>query len=171
MICSAPWARWRAMLPEDLCDVFAIACRVHTAFFEDMPVFAERQRLFPEGAKYLEIDGRGMGYLLSHPWSAGEPPLLNSLLGGIPAAASTYYIHDLALLPDARGTGATAAVIAMLEELAISLSFRTISLVAVNGSQRFWARHGFMPVRCPEFAEKLASYEDSAALMVRELDA
>jgi hypothetical protein len=44
-----------------------------------------------------------------------------------------------------------------------------MSLVAVNGSQGFWERHDFAVADAPDLTEKLASYEDTARLMVRRL--
>jgi hypothetical protein len=44
-----------------------------------------------------------------------------------------------------------------------------MSLVAVNGSQGFWAKHGFEAVDLPELYGKLLSYEQGARYMVRRL--
>ena len=52
------------------------------------------------------------GYLVSHPWPAGAVPALNSLLGEIPPGTANWYIHDLALLPAGRGTGAAGRIVA-----------------------------------------------------------
>ncbi len=166
---DSPAARWRAMRPEDVPNVAAIAATIHPRFFEDAEVFAERQRLFPAGAMLLERHGLAAGYALSHPWRLGELPRLNSLLGAIPQDASTYYIHDLALLPEARGERAAGELVGSIEALARSLSFRSMSLVAVNGSRRFWERQGFEVVESSELSAKLGSYEESAVLMVKSL--
>ncbi len=166
---NQPAAVWRAMMAEDVFGVVAVAAAVHPKFHEEAEVLAERQRLFPQGARLLERQGRVVGYALSHPWRRGELPRLNSLLGAIPKDASTYYIHDLALLPEARGTRAAGEVVASLEALARSLLFTSMSLVAVNGSSRFWEKHGFRVVGSPELSLKLASYEEAAALMVKPL--
>ena len=117
----------------------------------------------------LQRHGRVLGYALSHPWRFGELPRLNSLLGGIPQDASTYYIHDLALLPEARGARAAGELVGSFGALARSLCFRSMSLVAVNGSRCFWERMGFEVVESPELSAKLGSYEESAVLMVKSL--
>ena len=160
---------WRAMTTLDLPAVEAIAARVHPAFPEDVTVFAERQRLYPDGTLLLELDGVPSGYILSHPWRFGALPALNSLLGAIPADADTYYLHDLALLPAARGTGAAAMVVGDILRHARLGGFASASLVAVNGSLPFWYKHGFREVPAPDLAEKLASYEQAARLMARRL--
>jgi hypothetical protein len=45
-----------------------------------------------------------------------------------------------------------------------------MSLVAVNGSERFWQHQGFAPVAVPELEAKLRSYSDDARFMVRALE-
>lgn len=151
----------------DLPDVEAIAARVHPAFPEDMAVFAERQLLYPEGTRLLELGGVPSGYILSHPWRFGALPALNSLLGAIPRDADTYYLHDLALLPVARGTGAAAMIVGDILRHARAAGFPSVSLVAVNGSLPFWYKHGFREVAAPELIDKLGSYEQAARLMVK----
>lgn len=158
---------WRAMTTLDLPVIEAIAASVHPAFPEDIVVFAERQRLYPDGTRLLELDGEPAGYILSHPWRFGALPALNSLLGAIPDDADTYYLHDLALLPAARGTGAAAMIVGDMLRHARLGGFPSASLVAVNGSLPFWYKHGFREVPAPELAQKLASYEAAARLMAK----
>ena len=160
---------WRALTTFDLPAVETIAARVHPDFPEDMTVFAERQRLYPDGTRLLELDGVPSGYILSHPWRFRALPALNSLLGAIPADADTYYLHDLALLPAARGTGAAAMIVGDIQRHARTAGFANMSLVAVNGSIPFWTKHGFRPFPAPELAEKLLSYEEAARFMVKVL--
>lgn len=157
------------MAVSDLSDVMAIAATAHPDFFEEKAVFAERLQLFPEGARIFETHGHVAGYVFSHPWRSLDIPALNSLLGALPEKAGTYYIHDLALWPGARGTGAAASMIADLLELASRQGLRSASLVAVNGSQGFWAKYGFVVDPCPALSRKLASYAPSAAFMVKPL--
>ncbi len=158
---------WRALTTLDLPEVEAIATKVHPSFPEDMAVFAERQRLYPDGARMLELDGVPGGYIFSHPWLFGTLPALGTFLGAIPANADTYYLHDLALLPRARGTGAAAMIVGDILRHARAAGFPSVSLVAVNGSLPFWYKHGFRVLNLPELADKLASYEGAARFMVK----
>lgn len=160
---------WRNITTLDLHAVEAIAAAVHPGFPEDMAVFVERQRRYPEGARLLELGGVPSGYVLAHPWRHGELPALNSLLGPMPADADTFYLHDLALLPPARGTGAAAHGVDLMLRHARLAGFATASLVAVNGSAPFWSRQGFDVVAATHLAAKLASYEPKAQLMVKAL--
>lgn len=160
---------WRALTLTDLPAVEAIAAIVHPSFPEDGAVLAERIRLYPDGARLLEVDGVPSGYVLAHPWRFKSLPALNSLLGAIPADADTFYLHDLALLSAARGTGAAAMIVGEMLRHTRLKAFATMSLVAVNGSQPFWHKHGFRPVDAPELVEKLSSYDAAARFMVRTL--
>lgn len=160
---------WRPMTTFDLPAVQAIAAAVHPDFPEDDSVFAERQRLYPDGTRLFELDGAPAGYVLSHPWRFRALPELNALLGTIPEDADTFYLHDLALLPKARGTGAAAMIVGEMLRHARGAGFATMSLVAVNGSLPFWHKHGFRAVKAPELDDKLRSYEAAARLLSKQL--
>ena len=160
---------WRSLTTLDLPVVQAIAETVHPDFPEDTAVFSERQRLYPDGARLLELDGRPAGYIISHPWRSGAMPRLNSLLGAIPSDADVYYFHDLALLNPARGTGAAALIVGDMLRHARAQGFARACLVAVNGSQEFWHKHGFRAVDAPDMADALASYAGTATYMSKVL--
>jgi GNAT superfamily N-acetyltransferase len=160
---------WRPMTPEDLPAVDRVADIIHPRFPEDPAVFAERLALYPEGCRVLERGDELLGYVVSHPWFYARPPALNSLLGALPAVAETYYIHDIALLPESQGGGAAGRIVEALAAHAWARDFPNISLIAVNGSVPFWARRGFHIVAVPEIESKLRGYEDAARFMVREI--
>lgn len=160
---------WRPMRPDDLPAVAAIADRVHEAYPEDPEIFAERLRLWPEGCLVYERDGSLLAYVLSHPAHAFAPPPLNSLLGALPDQPTTYYIHDLALLPETRGQGAGSEIVRILLAGAHKAGCPDVSLIAVNDSSGFWRRHGFEPVVDPALDAKLRSYDEDARFMVRPL--
>lgn len=161
---------WNALLPGDVAQVSAIAAEVHPGFPEAEPVFSERQSLCPEGCWLLTVDGVVAGYVLSHPVVLGQLPALNSLLGSISENADSFYIHDLALLLMARGTGAARQIVSKLATHARNHGFATMSLVAVNSSQRFWESQWFVVADRPDLSAKLKSYEDEACFMIRQLD-
>lgn len=124
-------------------DVQAISDLVHGAYSETPEVYAERRALYPDGCLVLARDGRSVGYLITHPWQNGSPPPLNALLGRLPDNADTYYLHDIALLPASRGLGAGASAVRLVVAMARGLGFESVSLVAINGADRFWASQGF----------------------------
>lgn len=159
------------MAPTDLPAVMAIAAVVHPDYPEDEAVFAERLRLAPAGCHVLAAgDGAPQGYLVSHPWPAGTVPALNSLLGDIPPGVANWYLHDLALLPFGRGGGAAGAIVAEIARHAAETGYTSLALVAVNDSTGFWRRQGFREVHDPALDRKLASYDDAARYMRRELN-
>jgi ribosomal protein S18 acetylase RimI-like enzyme len=100
------------------------------------------------------------GYLIAYPWPLGAIPPLNSLLGSLPEDAGALYLHDLALLPEARGGGHARAVLDLLFAHALGTP---IALVSVNGSTGFWGGHGFVA----QESARLASYGPDARYMVR----
>jgi GNAT superfamily N-acetyltransferase len=158
---------WRPMTFLDLPEVCAIADKVHPRFPEHASVLAEKQRLHPDGARLLELDGIASGYLLSHPYPFGQIPPLDAMLVAIPDNADNFYIHDLALLGPARGTGAAAMIVGDILRYARSRDFRRISLVAVNGSGAFWHKHGFRAVDAPHVSDQAMGYEAAARYMSR----
>jgi GNAT superfamily N-acetyltransferase len=157
------------MTSRDLTQVQSLADAIHLDHPEDMAVFAERMNLYPQGCLTLEENGRLIGYALTHPWYFGKPPALNCLLGTIPPDATTYYVHDVALLPEARGKGYAVQIGDRLAEHAAKAGFDNLSLVAVNNSQGFWERLGFRKAHVPGLEEKLFTYGPDAVLMARDL--
>lgn len=162
---------WRPMTRADLAAVGDIAAEVHPDYPEDAAVFEERLRLCPAGC-HVYADGAAItGYILSHPWIDRQPPALNTKLGGIPAHADTYYIHDIALLGQSRGKDAARAILRTLVELASQSGFTNLSLIAVNDSAAFWQKLGFKIVDDNALNEKLKSYDEQARYMRLDLAA
>lgn len=157
------------MTEADLPAVLDIAGRVHVNYPEDEAVVVERFQLYPAGCAVLAF-GHGLaGYALTHPWRYGAPPTLNMKLGAIPPRPTTYYVHDLALLPETRGTGAGAAMANAILAHARATGYDNASLVAVNGSVPFWSKVGFEVVDDPALAAKLMTYDGDARFMVRKM--
>ncbi len=159
------------MHPGDLPAVEAIAERVHPDHPERPEVFAERLALAPEGCLVLAGEGGLAGYAVSHPWQVllGPPPL-DALLGALPGVPDAWHVHDIALLPEARGAGLASALLDALLAAAARRGFGRATLVAVPGKAAFWERRGFraMPP-APGAAAALASYGAGAAWMARAL--
>lgn len=159
-------AMWRPMAAADLGAVNAVADVVHVNYPEDPAVFANRLALFPAGCWMAEEDGAVLGYCIAHPGIVGEPPPLDCVLPVLPAAADCLYIHDVALLPAARGRHLGVALARRLEEVARAHGFDRMALTAVNNSNGFWGALGYEPRPCA----KLASY-GAATYRVRMLGA
>lgn len=163
---NAP-AYWRAMTTADLPAIEAIALQVHAAYPESDAVFLERLALYPQGCHVLVRGTTIDGYLLSHPWHRDTPPGLDSLLGALPSDPDCLFIHDLALLPDARGRGDAAVIVEQLAALAKRERLPALALIGVSGTSPFWSGQGFVAQDVPKLAAKLASYDLDARLMLR----
>ncbi|WP_445489043.1 GNAT family N-acetyltransferase [Rhodopseudomonas sp. RCAM05734] len=161
--------QWRPMTATDLPAVKALADLVHVAYPEDETVFADRLTHHPAGCFVLQGADAPVGYVISHPWQFARPPRLNTRLDRPALPPSTYYIHDLALLPAARGSGAAAAIVDVLAAHAADLRLPNITLVAVGNSVHFWRRQGFDTVIVdPDLDRQLRSYDEHACFMSRK---
>ncbi|RVU17146.1 GNAT family N-acetyltransferase [Methylobacterium oryzihabitans] len=158
-------APWRPMRAADLPGVQRLAGLIHPAYPEDPAVFAERLRLCPEGCRVLDGADGPAGYLVSHPWHARTVPDLDTLVGALPARPGGWCLHDLALLPEARGTGAAAGAVEAVLALARGRGVPEAILVAVGAAGPFWQRRGFRAIEDPA----PAGYGTGARLMVRPL--
>lgn len=134
---------WRAMREEDLDTVTAISDVVHADFRESRETYAERLALYPAGCIVFERDGVVEGFLISHPWYRGAAPKLNQPLGTLPVKPDSFYLHDIALLPATRGSGAGRAALDYVIDHVSKTGFAEIALIAVNGADSYWRRQGF----------------------------
>jgi len=134
------------MRPDDIAAISAISDTVHGEFTEAPEVLAARLAVYSAGCFVLETpdaDGGPIGYLIAHPWHRDSPPALGMVLNALPSAPETMCLHDIALLPDARGTGAGGRALELVEELARAEALPDITLTAVNGADTYWERQGF----------------------------
>ena len=161
--------KWRQMTAADMPQVIALAARIHIDHPEDDDVIIERRTFFPEGCLVLESGDAIYGYTLVHPAEFEMPPALNKLIGRAPRATDTLHIHDVALAPEARGTGAAQKALKIIEDTAKSNAYRQISIVAVNGTEPFWQKQGFKHHRSEKLDKKLASYDGTSSYMLRIL--
>lgn len=170
--------RWRPLAAGDLDAVVAIADIVHPSYPERRAAFADKLTLAPE-ACFALLDERSFagnttdhdesiaGYAIGYPWRRRTIAPLDTVLGALPADAETLYVHDIAVLPAARGRGAAAAVIEHLAAAAQARGLPWLSLVAVYGAQALWARCGFVAVEDAALRCALAPYGAGARYMER----
>lgn len=163
-------ADWRPAALVDIAAIYDIQCIAHADHPEARDVLLERLELCPQGCFVFGKRGTISGYLLSHPWRRFSPPQLDRKLGEIPGEADSWYLHDLALLPGTRGSGAGAKVAKLLAEQARQAGYRTVALVSVNGSQGFWERQSFAVHRDEMLSAKLSGYGSEAVYMERDLN-
>ena len=161
---------WRPATALDLVEIHRIGNAIHAELPESPEVFAEKLRLFPEGCFALTEHARVVGYSFCHPWRLRSIPPLNELLVRLPASPDAMLIHDVAVLPEARGRGSTAILVGLIETLANRLDISYLALVSVYNTRAFWARFGFEEIADGKLADKLASYGAVARYMMRKLE-
>lgn len=159
---------WQPLLPSDLDSVNRIADLIHTSLPERPEVFEEKVRLFPSGCRKLVSGDDIVGYGISHPWMLYSIPPLDEFLKSLPQNPECLYIHDIVVLPKARGNGAAARYVDYIKHLAAAMSIRSLALVSVYGTGVLWRRFGFRVVQNPELDRKLVSYGATAKYMVYE---
>ncbi|MGY4154729.1 GNAT superfamily N-acetyltransferase [Bradyrhizobium sp. USDA 4461] len=162
---------WRPARACDLAAISAIAARIHPDLFERPEAFAEKIRLCPDGARVLAAEEAIVGYGLAYPWKQHQFPPLDGFLERLPDDADCLYVHDIAVLPDARG-GMARAYVATIEKLARSSGIAALALVSIYAARPLWERLGFRPVTTnAELSAKIASYGKGATYMLRNLGA
>lgn len=137
------------------CADLAAVAAVQRACYRDELVEAEaafhgKLARFPAGCLGLECNGRLGAYCFCQPWQTGRP----LPLGDDPRAArhdaadeapDCLYIHDLAVIPAWRGTGAADLLFRAVLRVGERERLTRFALVAVQGSEPFWTRRGFIP--------------------------
>jgi len=163
---------WRAMVTADLAQVMHIAAQVHVGYFESQLVFAERLALFAPGCLVAVEEGAEailLGYGIMHPARRGAPPPLNSLLHCVVSNPDALHLHDVAMLPPARGHGLGQALVAHMHALMRHHRLAVATLIAVHGSAPYWHASGFRA--CGDASPtQLVSYGEEATYMTLPLE-
>jgi hypothetical protein len=160
---------WRLASKGDLPRINEIADTTHIDLPERPEVFEEKFNLFPKGCYIFETDGSTFGYGFSHPWMLGAIPPLDAYLEKLPASPECLYVHDVAILPEARGHGAAGSYILKMVDVATKCGIPSLALVSVYNTDRLWSRYGFKIVDEPSLTSKLVSYGETAKYMTRHL--
>lgn len=159
---------WRQSVDEHLQAIRAIADVVHPTLKERPEVLAEKCHLFPSGCFSLWFNDEVLGYAISHPWRLHDVPPLDAFLQGLPGDADCLYLHDIAILPGARGYGSTAALVKLLEKVAATLDLPFLALTSVYGTEAFWTRFKFH--RSGKMTgDGIASYGGASCYMIRRV--
>lgn len=160
---------WRLASATDIQAITGVAEVVHPTFPERPEVFAEKLSLLPSGCFVLVRHEEVVGYGLSHTWMLNSIPPLDSFLETTPGVADCLYVHDVAVLAEARGHGSAGLYVEMMVDRARQLGVDFLALVSVYRTQPFWARYGFEIANAPDLGTKLRSYGSTAKYMTRNL--
>ena len=156
-------------MPADLDAVERIGNAIHVSLQERPEVFANKLELFPQGCFVLARNGAIAGYGVAHPWALGSVPALDTLMAALPPSPDCLYIHDVVVLPTARGQGAAGVLVDLYEAVARQHELPSLALVSVYGTYVFWERFGFQTTADPALARKLQSYGETARYMRKSL--
>jgi GNAT superfamily N-acetyltransferase len=156
-------------------DHLAAVSAIQTASYpaqsrEDMETLQYHWNAFPEFCLLGLHQGVSVGYLIAHPWPPRLPPPLNALSYQLPPGATSLFIHDLALLPAARGTGLATSLVETLLTRAKLAGLPLASLVSVQGTRGFWERFGFQPVTSlpPDYFDAFRRYYQDGGFLYME---
>jgi predicted N-acetyltransferase YhbS len=162
-------ATWRPATAADLDAVERIGNAIHVNLQERPEVFANKLALFPQGCFMLACNGAVTGYGIAHPWTLGAIPPLDTLMGALPPTPTCLYIHDVVVLPAARGQGAAGVLMDLFEAVARQHELASLALVSVYGTYVYWERFGFQAMAESGLAAKLKSYGETARYMRKSL--
>ena len=156
----------RPLCAADLPDVLAIQRAAYgDGYQESAAVLGRKLELAPQACWLAQADGAAVGYVFAHPWDDADAPPLHVPLRALPARAGHGFVHDLAVVPAARGLGVAAALFGRVRDWSAAAGHRGLRLVALADAVPFWARQGFaaLPAVLP------AGYGEDACLMERAL--
>ncbi len=161
---------WRAATKADVTEIDRIARIIHPDLPERIETIAEKVALSPSTC-FVACDGRNVrGYAIAYAWRDNDIPKLDTLFERLPSDSTVLFVHDVALLPSARGLGLVEELLKLLSAAARKLDLSEMTLAAVYGSETAWFRHGFRRVEpSPRLAEQMAGY-GSAVFMRRALN-
>ncbi|KTT51488.1 acetyltransferase [Pseudomonas oryzihabitans] len=164
----------RPLRPADLSAVLVIQAANYPAdLLEDHAFYANRLALAPEHCwAATDPQDRLQGYLIGYPWDDGLPPVLGARLEQLPGEASTWFLHDCAVHPDAQGQGVAGRLYRHAKGQARRARLRQGRLVSLSNAIGYWQRHHYRPVPADAaLTAKLAGYGVGACLMQLSLDA
>ena len=159
------------MTASDLGQVLALQQRCYPPqYHEPLSAFDNKLQRSPGSAWIAVSSGQTVAYLVTLPVDEAHFPALHASDWHPPERARWLYLHDLAVDPDHRGSGAGQRLIEQAFAHAQQQGIGGLALVAVQGAEPYWSRHGFraQAVTHRGLSERLGSFGDDARFMVRD---
>lgn len=158
------------MAPGDLAAVLSLQqqCYAH-AFHEPHASFAAKLEASPQSCWVARGATGLLAYLVCLPVEGNGLPALHAGHWRRPDHPDWLYLHDLAIAPEARGSGISRALVGQACAWARAMSLPHLGLIAVQGSEPYWRKLGFAAIwPTPRVnADKLASFGPNAQYMQR----
>lgn len=158
----------RPMLEADLPAVLCVQHEAHDpAFHEPAAAFAAKWQASPGTHWVAEQAGQVQAYLVCLPLAPNNLPTLHATHWDAPANPQSLYVHDLAVSPRLRGSGAGTWLMAQARAWAQQHGLQEMGLIAIDGTSDYWRRQGFTPVTSNDTVpqDKLRSYGPKALYM------
>ena len=156
----------------DLPAILRIQSRCYTAIVpESAESMGAKLAASPATCFVAQRAGDVIAYLLALPWRFDHPPHLDAPDCVLPDAPDTLYLHDLAVDPAARGSGASQALVKAFLTALTESGIGRASLIAIQGSAPWWEGHGFRAaLTTPTLDARLAGYGSDVRYMSRQSD-
>jgi GNAT superfamily N-acetyltransferase len=164
-------ASLRPLKIADLAAATTLQQQVYRPLYHEVcEVLASRVAVAPTCCLGAFREGELAAYILSHPWPAGEPPAIGVSLAA-PSQGDNWFVHDLAISPQARGLGLGRALVAAAARAARDLGLTRGDLIAVQDAAPFWEKLGYVaPEALSEgLAAKVAAYGPDARYLTAML--
>ena len=146
-------------------DVLKVQERAYTEFYQEKAEsFISKIEISPDTCFGVLSGDKLVGYGISFPWFKDKVVNLDSSLNSIGGEPEILYIHDIAVDPDFRCLGIAKELLRLMFQEATLLELSSVTLVAVAGSNKYWARHGFMRTE-----RKVEGYGSGAVEMILTL--
>lgn len=161
----------RPMRPDDIDDLLHIQRQCYPPMMQEKrDVLASRIASSGTTSRLALLGSVPIAYLFSYPSVLSKVTPLDAAFV-VAAMPDTFYMHDLAVSPQAKGRGVGKALIRDAFAMARRMQLAQLALVAVQGAHAYWQTHGFSPV--PQLSEAmdltLAGYPGDAQYMVCSL--
>lgn len=143
----------RKINSKDYCEIENIANESYeNNYFESKESLISKIENFPDGSFAIDLDGI-IGYIISFPYQLGTPFPINTNYEII-ENPNCWYIHDVCVVNRFRKKGvATCLVKQILKE-----SWNIVALTAVQNSETFWQKFGFLSFKELNYCNKKANY-------------
>lgn len=157
------------MADTDLPAILALQAAVYPPdFLEDSAFFRNRLSLAANTCRVAIREGELLGYLVAYAWGTALPPALNLTLSHLPTDATSWFVHDCAVAPQAQGLGVARLMLRDSARSAQQAGLTHASLVSLATAVAYWEKQGYraMPTT-PRLSAKLAGYGAGACYMTR----
>lgn len=159
----------RPLGPDDVPRMLALQAEVYpSGLHESAQVLSSKISAAPAGWTSLAAtQGEHLcGYALGYPWRADLQPRWNHLLARN-HDCDVLYVHDVAVSVACAGRGIARSLVSQLLVQGARFGLDRAILIAVEGAQGYWSRHGFVAADAGQVDPAFGS---EAVLMSRRLD-